>query len=100
MADVFQNPIFISVIGAVIGGLILSPICYKAKKHIKERAFQVDEAKIFEFIRNSSYRYKFRSTEAISSATNLTRARVEEVATNSDRIIRNGKEKETWRLAE
>ncbi|MGL5522906.1 MAG: hypothetical protein ACRDCY_03220 [Aeromonas veronii] len=90
MEKMLQHPIVAGVI--VLGfGVLISTLRQWWR-------FQADEKKIVDFIRRSSYR--FRSSEAISSATNLTRERVEKVAMDSDRITRNGKEKETWRLTE
>ncbi|WP_444936187.1 hypothetical protein ACJJIW_20185 [Microbulbifer sp. JMSA004] len=63
---------------------------------IKRIIFLHDEKKIYNLIKSSNQR--FRSTEAISSNLNLESARVQHVAGKSKKIIRNEKEKESWRL--
>lgn len=60
--------------------------------------FKMDEATIIEFLQSSD-QLSFRSTEAISSDTNLTSERVAAVCSKSKSIKRNAKEKESWRLA-
>lgn len=58
--------------------------------------FRLDEKKIVDEIANSEF--TFRSTEALASATDLSKARVERVCSKSYRIKRNEKTRETWRL--
>lgn len=90
MSNLLNNGIFQSVIGAIIFALIVWG--YK-KVH-----FSLDERKICNFIKES--KDTFRSTEAISSSTNIESSRIQHVAAKSKKIRRNAKEKESWCLVE
>ncbi len=57
---------------------------------------RVDTAKIISCLENRTH--KFRSTHAIAANTNLTEARIRDLASASDQIRRNEKEKESWTL--
>ena len=60
-----------------------------------------DTNRIYQFLAQSTATtaWRFRSTEAISSATHLPRRRVEKLCIRDRRIKRNEKEKESWQLA-
>ena len=59
-----------------------------------------DKRKIYKYLLNSKKEteYKFRTTEAISSDTNISRYRVEKLCSSHPKIKRNEKDKESWQL--
>ena len=61
-----------------------------------------DSKKIYDFLLNSQAEtnYTFRSTEAISSHTSISESRVAELCGKHPRVKRNGKEKQSWRIAD
>ena len=61
-----------------------------------------DYKKIYAFLRQSKLNtsFTFRSTEAISSETNIPEARVESLCSRHVKIKRNGKETQSWQLIE
>lgn len=61
-----------------------------------------DSKKLYEFLQKSKSNtaFTFRSTEAISSATKIPEARVEELCSRHSKIKRNEKEKQSWQLIE
>lgn len=63
--------------------------------------FRRDEKIVTEFLKNSGIepRDVSRTTQAISSATNLSEARIGKVCSKSTMIRRNQKEKESWELS-
>lgn len=89
-ADIASNGIFQAVAGAIIFAVLV----WLYKKAL----FWGDEKKIYNFIKQSTNR--FRSTEAISAKTHIPPSRIEVVASKSKRIRRNSKEKESWCLSE
>ena len=64
----------------------------------KLATFKMDESAILRFLRDSDGDYEFRSTEAISSNTDIAVKRVTVVCSKSKAIKRNSKEKESWCL--
>jgi len=61
-----------------------------------------DTNKIVNFLRGSANttEYIFRTTHRISSETNLPEDKIRKLCSKSRLIIRNQKEKESWRLAD
>jgi hypothetical protein len=58
--------------------------------------FKMDESAILRFLEESSDDYRFRSTEAISTGTEIDAIRVSKVCAQSKAIKRNAKEIESW----
>lgn len=60
-----------------------------------------DSRAILNFLKGSasSSGYQFRSSEAISAATKISKARVERLCIRHKQITRNGAQKESWQLA-
>jgi len=87
-----------SIVQSVLAALIIA-FLYWVIGYIRRR---IDENKIVIFLKKSAAEteHNFRSTHAISSATNLTESRVNKVCSRSKRIRRNQKEKESWALDE
>lgn len=94
----FTNNIAIAIIAAVVSAAILWAIgrffIWLRDEH--------DSKKIYEFLRRSAIdtRYQFRSTHAISSGTKIPEIRVSGLCSKHKKICRNGKEKQSWRLAD
>lgn len=59
-----------------------------------------DSKKIYDFLfeSKSNTDFSFRSTEAISSHTNISESRVANLCSRHPKIIRNQKEKQSWRI--
>ena len=59
-----------------------------------------DKRKIYKYLLNSKKEteYQFRTTEAISSGTNISKYRVESLCSGHPKIKRNEKDKESWQL--
>lgn len=57
---------------------------------------------IYDFLKSSTNNteYVYRSTEAISSETNLTENRVESLCAKTPKIKRNTKQRQSWKLNE
>lgn len=93
MSDYFENGIVQGVLATLIGVLILGIIGWLK--------FKRDEKIVTEFLKNSGIetRHTFRTTQAISSATNLSEERIGKVCSKSTMIKRNQKEKESWKLS-
>lgn len=86
MLAFLDNGIVQSVLAAIIfAGLVWV---------VKFIQFRRDEQKICQFIHNSSD--TFRSTEAIAAETHLEMDRIRLVASRSQKIRRNTKQKESW----
>ncbi len=81
---------------AIVSGLIVA-ILLGAWKVAHDRR---DTNKIVTFLKNSEATTEntFRSNHAISSNTNLSEERVRKLCSKSNKIKRNTKEKESWRL--
>lgn len=62
--------------------------------------FKRDEEIVTKFLKNSGVNnsHTFKTTNAISSATNLSKERIRNVCSKSSRIRRNQKEKGLWKL--
>jgi hypothetical protein len=60
-----------------------------------------DSRAILNFLKGSAAAsgYQFRSSEAISAATKISKARVERLCIRHKQISRNGAQKESWQLA-
>lgn len=94
MRDFINN----GIVQGVLAALILA-FLFWVKSIIRRLK---DENKIIRFLKKSAFETElnFRSTHAISSATNLTEERVNKVCGKSKRIRRNQKEKKSWILNE
>ena len=60
--------------------------------------FKMDESAILKFIGDSDDEYQFRSTNAISSGTDISVERVTVVCSKSKAVKRSSKEKKSWCL--
>lgn len=87
-----------SLISALVCAAIIA-IFRSLWNHIKNTK---DNEKVFDFLKKSTVNtpHIFRSTEAIAAGTNLTESRVEAICAKHPRILRNTKEKQSWRLVE
>jgi len=87
---------------SLISGLIVAAVIGMSTclwNHIKNTK---DNDKVFSFLKKSTINtpHIFRSTEAIAAETNLTETRVEAICAKHPKILRNTKEKQSWRLGE
>lgn len=82
----------VSIVVAVAVILGVKTWLYKLLK------FKMDESSILKFFAESDGNQVFRSTEAISSGTELDAARVTQVCAQSKVIKRSAKENESWFL--
>lgn len=91
-----EKIIEISIVSVVtlFGGGIGLAIYQRGKE---KKRFVHDEDRILKFFFDNS-KYDFYNTYRIASAVNLTDKRVRKVCSNSKRISRNQKEKESWQL--
>jgi hypothetical protein len=91
MSDFFKNGIVQGVLATLIGVLVLGIFGWLK--------FKRDEKIVTKFLKNSGVetRHNFRTTHAISSATNLSEERIRKVCSKSSKIRRNQKEKESWK---
>ena len=94
MDDILSNDIVKGALAAMIAAVVFWLI--------RKILFLMDENKILEFLKQSRGEtgYRFRSTEAIVSATNLEQSRVQAICGNSKKIRRNQAEKESWCVAD
>jgi hypothetical protein len=92
MSDFFKNGIVQGVLATLVGVLILG--IFGLLK------FKRDEKIVTKFLKNSGVEtsHTFRTTHAISSATNLSEERIRNVCSKSSKIRRNQKEKGSWKL--
>lgn len=90
MLDGFWN----TVLSAVAAAAFLAVLGWLWKRFETHRTRE----KIRGFLREGDY--EFRSTEAISAATNLSAARVEQICAGDPMIRRNQLEKESWKIEE
>ena len=93
MSDFFENGIVKGVFVTLIGVLILGILGWLK--------FKRDEKIVTKLLKNSGVEssHTFRTTHAISSATNLSEERIRKVCSKSSMIRRNQKEKESWKLS-
>lgn len=91
MNDFFKNGIVQVVLATLIAVLILGIFGWLK--------FKRDEKVVAKFLKNSGVETSrtFRTTHAISSATNLSQERIRKVCSKSSNIKRNQKEKESWK---
>lgn len=91
-----NNALACGIVGGVVAGILVTLLIWIPRKIKATR----DSATIYEFLKKSEQegKYTFRSTEAISSHTGIPEARIAELCTNHDKIKRNEKEKQSWRL--
>jgi len=91
MNDFFKNGIVQVVLATLIAVLILGIFGWLK--------FKRDEKVVAKFLKNSGVEtsHTFRTTHAISSATNLSQERIRKVCSKSSNIKRNQKEKESWK---
>lgn len=92
MSDFFNNGIVQGVLASLAVVLILGLFGWLK--------FKRDEKIVARFLKDSGVEtnHRFRSTQALSSATNLSEERIRKVCSKSTRIRRNQKEKESWKL--
>jgi hypothetical protein len=83
---------------AVISAAIIGLFAWFVKLFRDNR----DNKKIYEFMRRSlrETNFRFRTTEAISSATRIPEDRVAKLCSKHKKIRRNQKEKQSWQLVE
>ena len=69
---------------------------------IKSFRDKKESGKIYNFLLESKMqgKYTFRSTEAISSNTNIPESRIEELCLKHKKIKRNELEKKSWRIVD
>jgi hypothetical protein len=91
MEDFMKN----AIVGIIVS-LIVAFIIWTIQKFREKRA----EEKIISFMNESAKitSWKFRSTPAISSHTNISSEKIEKICSKSKKIKRNEKEKESWKL--
>jgi uncharacterized membrane protein len=79
--------------------ICLSTFVYFIKNQLQKC---IQTRRIISFLNTSAKeeKYKFRSTEVIASATNLTETKVEELCSASGKIVRNSAQKQSWALVE
>lgn len=94
MKEFFENEI--------VQGVFVTIICTIIFWIVRHNKYSSDEAKLVAFLKKSKEETEntFRTTHAISSATNLSEERVRVVCSKSSKITRNQKEKESWRLSD
>lgn len=91
MSDFFNNDILQWLLGTLIGGLILGLLGWLK--------FRRDEKIVSEFLKKSGVEtgHTYRTTQTISSVTNLSKKRIRKVCNKSSRI-KNGKDKDSWKI--
>ena len=92
MSELFKNGIVQGVLATLIVAMILGVFGWLK--------FKRDEKIVTKFVENSGVEtgHTFKTTHAISSATNLSQERIKKVCSISLKIKRNAKEKESWKL--
>ena len=92
MSDFFKNGIVQGVLATLVVVLILG--LFGLLK------FKRDEKIVTKFLKNSGVdnSHTVKTTNAISSATNLSKERIINVCSKSSMIKRNQKEKGSWKL--
>ena len=92
MSDFFNNEIVHGVLATIIGVIILGVFGWLK--------FKRDEKIVTRFLKSAKVEpgHAFRSTRAISSAINLSHERIKKVCSKSQKIKRNEKEEDSWRL--
>jgi hypothetical protein len=86
-----------AIASIIVAAAILGAVAWLRKMYPERR----DSKKIYKFLVTSSAGpYRFRSTEAIASHTNLSEARVAELCATHSKIRRNENEKQSWTLVE
>jgi hypothetical protein len=86
------------LVSTLVAAALLGLLAWGAKRFRDRR----DSKRIYEFLRQSRLNtdFRFRSTEAISSATKIPEARIERLCSRHNKIKRNEKEKQSWQLIE
>lgn len=85
-----------AIASAIVAGIILAALAWLKKMYPNMR----DSKKIYQFlVASSAGPYRFRSTEAIASHTNISEVRVAELCATHSKIRRNENEKQSWTLA-
>ena len=89
-----NNQLLSTLVAAALLGLVAW-----VTKRLRDRR---DSRKIYEFLRQSKLKtdFRFRSTEAISSAIKIPEERIERLCSRHNKIRRNEKEKQSWQLIE
>jgi hypothetical protein len=93
MSDLFNNGIVQGVLATLFGVLALGIFGWLK--------FKRDEKIVTRFLKNSGVEtpQTFRTTHAISLATNLKQERIRKVCSKSSRIRNHHKDKESWKLS-
>ena len=92
----YLHDIIKGLCSGIFGGIGLASIKLLYDRYLHKR----DENRIVDFFykENIGKGFEFRSTEVISSFTNLPEDRVNYVCSKSKKITRNTKEKLSWKL--
>lgn len=87
-----ENALASTLIASVLIGA--ASLAIQQFRHWQHKRF------VIAFLQSSAHegRYQFRSTEAIAAATKLTEARVEEICSAHNQILRNSAQKQSWRI--
>ena len=82
---------------AIIAGIVVAALVILSKSIIDYLATN----KIIEFLQCSgeNKNYRYRSSQAISSETNIPEDRVHKLCSRCKKIKRSSRQKESWRLA-
>ena len=92
MNDILSN----GIVQKVVGGILVVFIIWLISK---VRQWQT-EKKIVTFLEKSENEtgYIFRSTNSISSELNISESNINNICSSSLKIVRNKKEKQSWKL--
>lgn len=85
---------------AVFSGVAILVLAYIVKRAHKFIRDWRDGSAIYQYLAQSSIEadWRFRTTHAISAATKLSEARVQELCIGHSKISRNQLEKQSWRV--
>ena len=84
----------------LVSSLVVAAIVGVAGWLVKWMRDKRDTDRIYQYLMKSAATtaWRFRTTEAISSATHIPTSRVAELCSRDKRFKRNEKEKESWQL--
>jgi hypothetical protein len=86
----------VDLMGQILSGIAVLAVGSLFAWFARASKRKVDTAKIISCLENGTH--QFRTTHAIAANTNLTEARVRDLASASDRVRRNEMKKESWTL--